>query len=215
MFDPARVENICRRFIETGLAKRFVWAIQARADRLTPDQLRLMRKAGCVKMEIGVEAALQKNLDSVRKGTTVNVNEKALRLCRDAGISVHAYLLTKTQNESLADLDFTLKWLKKNRPDTFSLHPLLRHPGSVLYKETGKRFFETHEWTRKNVLRFYNEDIFSKVTPQERKNWALSRYNPFYKRHHRLIRYKVNPIRKWPQMLSEALARRLKKLFAK
>jgi len=215
MVDPARVENICRRFIETGLAKRFAWAIQARADRLKPALLRLMRKAGCIKMEIGVEAALQKNLDSVRKGTTVNVNEKALRLCRDAGISVHAYILTKTQNELLADLDFTLNWLKKNRPDTFSLHPLLRHPGSVLYKEKGNRFFESHDWTRENVLRFYNEDVFSKISPQERKKWALSRYNPFYKRHHRIIRYKVNPLRKWPQMLYEALARRLKKLFAK
>lgn len=214
MVDPARVEEICRRFIETGLAKRFVWAIQARADKLKPDLLRLMRNAGCIKMEIGVEAALQKNLDSVRKGTTVDTNEKALMLCRDAGISVHAYLLTKTQNESLADLNFTLTWLKKNRPDTFSLHPLLRHPGSVLYKETGNSFFETHDWTRENVLRFYNEDVFSKVSPQERKSWALSRYDPFYKRHHRIIRYKLNPLKKWPRMLYEALIRRLKKRFA-
>jgi len=214
MLDPVRVENICCLFIEKGLAKRFVWAIQARADRLHPDLLHLMRKAGCVKMEIGVEATRQKDLDAMRKKTTVNINEKALQLCSDAGISVHAYLLTKTQNESLADLDFTLNWLKKNRPDTFSLNPLLRHPGAVLYKETGNRFFEIHDWTRENVLRFYSENIFSKVSLAERKSWALSRYNPFYKRHHRIIRYKLNPLKKWPQMLYEALARRLKKLTA-
>lgn len=95
------------------------------------------------------------------------------------------------------------------------LHPLLRHPGSVLYKETGNRFFETHYWTRENVLRFYNEDVFSKVSPQERNSWAQLSLAPFHKRHHRLIRYKLNPLTKWPQMLYEALARRLKKLFAK
>jgi radical SAM superfamily enzyme YgiQ (UPF0313 family) len=215
MIDTARVEKICKKFIDTGLAKRFVWAIQARADRLEPKLLGLMRAAGCVKMEIGIEATAQKDLDIVKKCTTVNVNENALRLCREAGISVHAYILTKAQNESLEDLEFTLTWLKKNRPDTFSFSPLLRHPGSLLYKETGGQFFENNAWTRENVLRFYSEDIFSRVSEEDRKQWALSRMVPFYKRHHRVIRYSLNPLRKWPQMLYEALSRRIKALFEK
>ncbi len=211
MFDRARVENICRRFIQTGLAKKFSWAIQARADRLEPDLLKLMRQAGCIKIEIGVEATAQKDLDSLRKDTTVGTNEKALRLCRDAGISVHAYMLTQTAEESLTDLDVKLDWLKRNRPDTFMLMPLARHPGSILYNETGKRFFETSEWTRENVLNFYEEDIFSKVSPRAREIWVQSRFAPFSRKHLRPVYMRLNPMRKWPQMWCEIITHQLKK----
>lgn len=211
MIDPIRVEQLCRRFIETGLAKRFSWAVQTRSDRLDPDIVQLMRRAGCIKMEIGVEAAAQKDLDSVRKGTTVGVNERALRLCRDAGISVHVYILTRTAKESLADLEMKLDWVKKNRPDTFSFHPLMRHPGSLLYNETGAHFFETQDWTRDSVRGFYAADVFSEVAPQERKHWTQSRFKPYSVRHHRHTRLRLTPVQKWPQMLWKAVVRRIRR----
>jgi radical SAM superfamily enzyme YgiQ (UPF0313 family) len=214
LVDPVRVEQICRRFIKTGLAKRFKWAVQGRVDRIEPDLLRLMRQAGCIKMEIGVEAVAQKELDSVRKGTTVEMNENALRLCRDAGISVHAYIMTRTADESLADLEMKLDWLKRNRPDTFSMHSLLCHPGSLLYKEAGVRFFETADWTQESVLGFYAADVFSEVTPQKRQQWRHSRFEPFLKKHHRLARLRLNPVQRWPQMFCEAFLRKLKTLMA-
>lgn len=211
LVDPARVEQLCRRFIETGLAKRFLWAVQARADMLEPDLLRLMRKAGCIKMEIGVEAVSQKDLDSVRKGTTVGLNEEALWQCRDAGISVHAYLLTRTEGESMGDLEAKLEWLKKNRPDTFSMSSMLRYPGSLLYREKGAKFFETQDWTRESVLGFYAEDVLSEVVPQERKHWMQSRFEPFSRKHHRFARLRLNPKQMWPQIFYEAILRRIKR----
>lgn len=211
LIEPERTVQLCEQFIRTGLAKRFSWAVQARADKLEPDLLKLMKKAGCIKMEIGVEATAQNDLDVMRKNTTVDTNERALRLCREAGISVHAYMLTQTANESPADLQTKLDWLKQNRPDTFILNTLKRYPGSLLYRETGERFFETWDWTGENVRRFYSEDIFSNVTPQERKQWMQSRFEPFFRNHHRLTRLRRTPSRRWPQMYSDAIRRRLKR----
>jgi radical SAM superfamily enzyme YgiQ (UPF0313 family) len=214
LVNPARVEQLCRRFIKAGLAKRFLWVVQTRADRLEPDLLRLMRQAGCIKMEIGVEAVAQKELDSMRKGTTAGLNERALQQCRDAGISVHAYLLTRTEGESMDDLEAKREWLKKNRPDTFSISSMSRYPGSLVYKEMGTQFFESHEWTRENVLGFYAEDVFSKVMPQERRQWTKSRFEPFSRKHHRLARLRLNPKQRWPQIFCEAILRRLKSRMA-
>jgi len=211
LIDPVRVEQICLSFIKTGLAKRFKWAVQGRADRAEPGLLRLMRKAGCVKMEIGVEAVAQKELDSMQKGTKAGANAKALQLCRDAGISVHAYLMTRTKDESPADLEMKLDWLKQNRPDTFIMHPLLLHPGSILYKERGNSFFETTDWTRESVRGFYAEDVFSQVTPQERQDWMQSRFEPFSRKQHRRALLKLNPVQMWPQFFYEAILRRLKR----
>jgi radical SAM superfamily enzyme YgiQ (UPF0313 family) len=209
--DAVRVEQLCRRFLDKGLSKRFSWAVQARADRLGPDLLRLMRKAGCIKIEIGVEAVAQEDLDAIRKGTTVGLNEKALRQCRDAGISVHAYLLTRTEGERLDHLEAKLEWLKKNRPDTFSMTPVSRYPGTLLYKEKGSHFFETQGWTRENVLGFYAEDVFSNVEPQDRKHWMKSRWEPFFMKHHWRAHLKLNPVQRFPQMLHEEVLRRMKK----
>lgn len=211
LVDAARVEQLSRRFIEKGLSKKFSWAVQARADRLEPDLLRLMRKAGCIKIEIGVEAVAQKDLDAIRKGSTVGLNEKALRQCRDAGISVHAYLLTNTEGETLDHLEAKREWLKKNRPDTFSMAPVLCYPGTLLYKEKGSQFFETQDWTRENVLGFYTEDVFSTVDPQQRKCWMKSRWEPFLMKHHWLAHMRLNPAQRFPQMLHEEVLRRLKK----
>lgn len=210
LIEPERVEQLCKQFIQKGLAKRFSWAVQVRADRLKPDLLKLMKKAGCIKMEIGVEAATQNDLDFMSKDMTVDINEKALRLCREAGISVHAYMLTKTTDESLADLQTKLNWLKQNRPDTFILNALKRYPGSLLYRETGERFFETHDWTGENIRKFYSEDIFSKVNPQERQQWMKSYFEPFFRDHHRFTRLKRTPTRRWPQMFADSIRRRLR-----
>ena len=215
LIEPVRVERLCRSFIETGLAKRFLWAVQARADRLEPDLLRLMRRAGCIQIEIGVEAARQKDLDTLRKGTTASINESALRLCRDAGITVHANILTRTAGESLTDLEVKLDWLKHNWPDTFSLHELWIHPGSVLYNDTGKQYFEINDWTRENVRGFFAADVFSKVAPEERKHWNQSRLKPFSRRHHWLARLRLNPAKKLPRMLYEAISLRMKRRMAK
>jgi radical SAM superfamily enzyme YgiQ (UPF0313 family) len=214
LIEPERAEHLCKKFIKTGLAKRFSWAVQVRADRLEPVLLKLMKKAGCIKMEIGVEAATQNDLDFMQKDTTADINEKALRLCRETGISVHAYMLTKTADESLADLQTKLNWLKQNRPDTFILNALQRFPGSLLYRETGDRFFETHDWTIENIRGFFNEDIFSKVSPQERQQWMQSCFEPFYRSHHRFTRLKRTSPLRWPQMYSDAIRRRLKRYEA-
>jgi len=137
-----------------------------------------------------------------------------LQQCRDAGISVHAYLLTRTAGETIDDLEAKLEWLKKNRPDTFSMSSMSRYPGALLYREKGSQFFETHEWTRENVLGFYAADVFSEVMPQERKYWMQSRFEPFSRKHHRLARLRLNPKQRWSQIFYEAILRRIKKYVA-
>ncbi|PKN06171.1 MAG: hypothetical protein CVU72_05850, partial [Deltaproteobacteria bacterium HGW-Deltaproteobacteria-7] len=108
------------------------------------------------------------------------------------------------------DLDVKLNWLKRHKPDTFSWHPLLRQPGSLLYQETGEKFFETQDWTRDNVRGFYAADIFSEVTPEERKHWTQSRLEPFSRKHHRLARLRLTPMQRWPQMFFDTISRRVK-----
>ena len=179
LFDEVRARKICQKMISEGLHKRIKWAIQARADHINPDILRLLKKAGCVNIEIGIESSLQDQLDQVHKGTTVNKNESAIALCQKAGITVHAYMMTGFEGETLAHLQQMLEWLKRVRPDTFNWLSLMIHPGTSLYRERGNEFFENNEWDEQQVISHYSKDSLSCIPQEIRQAWMKKYYAPY------------------------------------
>ena len=209
MIDRSRVEAICREFLRRGLQRRFGWAVQARVDRLDRDILLLMRQAGCLGLELGVEASSQAALDQFGKGSTVDQNLAAIRLCQEQGISVHAYMLTQVVGETLSELEFRLQWLKQADPTSFSWSPLRLYPGSRMYQERGANgFFETNLWTEQAVQQYFATDFCSDLDPQIRRQWMEKYFEPFNKRHHRLHQMKVNSCLKWPAIAASFLQRR-------
>lgn len=156
-----RAVQICEGLMASGLHRKLRWAIQTRADRLTPEIAGMLKRAGCICVEIGVEAAAQKELDAVGKRTTVSVNERAIAICRSMDLSVHAYMLTGFEAETIDDLSHRLEWVKKVRPTSFSWHPIQIHPGSPLYLRKGISFFEEEDWTEENVFSYYQRDHLS------------------------------------------------------
>ena len=99
LINRGRAVEICERLVAEGLHKQAQWSAQVRADSLDEEILTLMRRAGCVKAEVGVESSLQAQLDTVDKKTTVQDNERAVGLCRRVGIKVHAYMITGFEGE--------------------------------------------------------------------------------------------------------------------
>lgn len=192
LIDENRARDICEGIISSGLSRKIKWAIQARANRLNPGIVKLLKKAGCVLVEIGVEAASQRELNLVNKGTTIDTNEKAIALCRTEGISVHAYMLTALEKEVMDDLEQRIQWLKRIKPSTFDWHPLMIHPGTLLYQKKGNSFFEANEWTEENILSYYKMDTLSCISQEKRKEWMKRYYVRYHKQLHRLHILKVN-----------------------
>jgi anaerobic magnesium-protoporphyrin IX monomethyl ester cyclase len=192
LIDEPRARAICEGMLSRGIEKRISWSIQTRVDRVGPGILRLLKKAGCVAVEMGIESALQEELDSVHKGTTVELNEKAISLCRREGLSVQLYMMTGFEGETINDLERKLEWIKKIKPNTFYWFPLQIHPGTALYDRKGSRFFEESEWTEREVSSYYERDLLTSILPEERKAWLDTRYAPFHRRHRWLSFLKVN-----------------------
>lgn len=82
-----RVMRICKLLQEKNLD--LVWAPQCRPDRMDPEMLAEMKKAGCSRILYGCESASQEILDKMRKNTKVEAIEKATRWTKDVGIDVH------------------------------------------------------------------------------------------------------------------------------
>ncbi len=207
--DEQRAARIMEMLIRKGISRQVKWAAQTRADTLRSDILALMKRSGCVLVEIGIEASAQKDLDQYHKGTTVEINERAIALCRKAGLAMHAYMLTALRGETVSDLNQRRKWLERARPTSFSWHPLKVYPGTRLYLECGDGFFEKSPWTEKEIMAFFNEDRFSEISPSERKKWMKSRYEPFSRWWMRRTILKMNSVEKIARLAARSTKRRI------
>ena len=210
MIDRSRVETLCGEFIRRGLQRRMGWAVQARVDRLDREILSLMRRAGCIALELGVEASSQTALDRLGKGATVDQNLGAIRLCQEQGLSVHAYMLTELAGETTGDLEQRLAWLKLAAPNTFHWSPLKIYPGSLLYQQgAAGDFFRDSAWTEETVRGYFDTDQCSGMDPEVRGRWMRRHFDPYSTWSHRRNLLRVNPLRKWPEMAMAALGRRI------
>jgi anaerobic magnesium-protoporphyrin IX monomethyl ester cyclase len=125
-----RVRSFCRAIESYGL----LWKCFARADRITPEMALDMSRAGCVEVSIGVESGSQRILDVVGKGTTVVQNTMACKACKDAGISVRAFMILGLPGETHETVAETRAWLDDAQPDSIGLGPLIPYPGSRIWK---------------------------------------------------------------------------------
>jgi len=114
---PALLRRLSLRLIHRGPST--AWWVNIRFEPpFTPELAQLMRRAGCVAVTGGLEAANDRLLRLLRKGITLAGAVRVMRAFRDAGIMVHAYLMygcpTQTVQETVDALEL-VRQLFENR----------------------------------------------------------------------------------------------------
>lgn len=111
-----------------------LWKCFIRADRIDDELAMAMARAGCVEVSVGAESGSQRILDTVGKRTTVVQNTMACKACKDAGISVRAFLILGLPGETHETVAETRAWLDDARPTSIGLGPLVPYPGSRIWE---------------------------------------------------------------------------------
>jgi len=124
-----RLYKICQGLRELGI----LWRCFIRADAIDKEMLEKMYGCGCVEVGIGVESGSQKILDNVHKGTTVAMNSNAVKLCKEIGVKVKAFLLVGLPGETPETLRETKQWLIENRPDKYDLSIYMPYAQSEIW----------------------------------------------------------------------------------
>jgi anaerobic magnesium-protoporphyrin IX monomethyl ester cyclase len=111
-----RVIEFCEELVRRNV--RIKWICYARADDLCDASLvALLRAAGCVQVQIGIESGDQGQLDRMTKRTTVAQNGIALDTCRAAGLTTVISLVVGFPGETQRTVDATREFLRCHPSD--------------------------------------------------------------------------------------------------
>jgi radical SAM superfamily enzyme YgiQ (UPF0313 family) len=111
------------------------WVCDTRVDLVNDELLALMSKAGCKTIWFGVESASQKILQRIGRNTTPQEVETAFKLCRKNGIKTACSFMLGLPDETLKDMEASLKFAKKLNPDWCQFNTFIAYPDSRLYNE--------------------------------------------------------------------------------
>ena len=132
--DKERMQQLSEEILRRGL--KVTWSGNARADFEDVVLLKLMKRAGCRLFCVGFESADQKILDEMRKGgATIQVRERFVNACAEAGIMIHGCFLFGGANETRQSMRDTLEMAKRMKLDTAQFFPIMVYPGTRAYEE--------------------------------------------------------------------------------
>jgi anaerobic magnesium-protoporphyrin IX monomethyl ester cyclase len=114
---------------------KLTWGCQIRVNLFDLEMGRMMRRAGCVQVDIGVESGSPKVLKAIHKDETVEQIEKAFAACHAAGIAPMGTFLVGCPGETQEDVDMTKALIQRIKPSFAEFFYLIPYPGSDLYRD--------------------------------------------------------------------------------
>ena len=94
-----------------------VWFASACVNQVDAKLLRAFREAGCWAVLFGAESGVQKNLNSLRKGITLEQTRRAVRDAKKAGLTVHTPFLFGIPGETFEEGLRTIEFACEISPD--------------------------------------------------------------------------------------------------
>jgi len=114
----------------------------SRVDLMDGEMARLLRETGCRRIHFGAESGSQTVLDSMHKEITVQQIEAAAAICDQTGIETYFYMMVGYPGESWADLQRSVRLLRRTQPDDFSTTIAYPLPGTPFYEEVRDRLID-------------------------------------------------------------------------
>jgi magnesium-protoporphyrin IX monomethyl ester (oxidative) cyclase len=172
-WDPKRMAAICDLIVERNL--RFEWFTPngVRADTLSEDLLRKMKRAGCKKIRVAPESGVQRIVSEVaKKNLDLKKVEAAVVACKKVGIKVGVFFVMGLIGETKADIEQTIQYaykLKELGAESFIFSIAMPVYGTEFYEQTKaggylredfcdyalaatEPLIETKEWTAQDLM---------------------------------------------------------------
>lgn len=144
----AFVEEICKMILD--LPFKIKWHCDTRGDTINLKTLKLMKKAGCNHIYLGLESGSPKIQKMIKKNIDNSKIKTAVKLARKAGIETTVYFMAGFPEETEEDLMQSVNAMKDIKPDHAIWSILTPYPGTEIWdlaQKQGLVSLDT-DWTR-------------------------------------------------------------------
>lgn len=133
MSSEKRTIEICEGILKSKF--KFKWGCNGRLNFAKPPVLKLMKKAGCLFINYGIESMDQDALNVMKKGLTVGMIHEGIKNTYKAGMSPGLNIIFgnigETRGVLKKDVEFLLKY--DDHAQRRTIRPVTPYPGSPLY----------------------------------------------------------------------------------
>jgi radical SAM superfamily enzyme YgiQ (UPF0313 family) len=189
LIDVKRMTELAALIRESGIRKRYF--LYGRSDTISryPELLKLWREIGLERVFVGLEFFRDEDLEYIRKKSTLQDNENAVRILHELGIDVFASFIVRQEFHE-ADFAELRKYCAKLGLGFASFAVLTPLPGTDLLEETRDRiithnydfvdFMHTQLPTALPLKQFYAEfaGLYANGTPLGKRLALLTKFPP-------------------------------------
>jgi len=126
--------------------------IQSRADLMTEETVLHLKAAGCSEVWMGVESGSQTVLNAMDKGLNIPAVIAARGRLGRAGIQACYFLQFGYPGESWDELQQTIAFVRKTRPDDIGVSFSYPLPGTLFYARVQEQLGSKRNWTDSDDL---------------------------------------------------------------
>ncbi len=147
-FDKTRAQQFAELLLKRGLDVR--WSMEARTDRLDPELIGILYRAGLRSVEVGIESSNEVTLrGNLRKAIPKSHQEMIIDTCHRLGIRVIANYTLGLPNDTVQGIYETIRYAKKLNTFAIQFTVTTPYPGTQFYRNVSHLIYES-DWERFN-----------------------------------------------------------------
>ena len=135
---------------EAGVRTPFL--CQTRADLMTEENVRGLRRAGASEVWLGAESGSQRILDAMEKGISVEQTRAAVGRLRSQGVRVGLFLQFGYTGEGWKEVQATRALVRELLPDDIGISVSYPLPGTRYHAKTVALLWEKRNWNESSDL---------------------------------------------------------------
>jgi radical SAM superfamily enzyme YgiQ (UPF0313 family) len=180
-FDRNYVKAFCERLIQEDLGIRWNCPYGVRLSSLNKETVRLMARAGCFGLSVGVESGSQRILDSVKKRLTVEeVVDKVRTIKHVSNITLQGFFMFGFPEETREDIEATIHLACSLPFDFVVFSPLRVTPGTEIYNDLVHAGKIPRDLDYKGFGRHHFVRSYSSIPDKEMEKLYKKAYMRFY-----------------------------------
>ena len=137
------LRKFCNLMIESGYNEKVMYSCNMRFGAVTPQEYKLMKRAGFRLLKYGLEGGTQQTLDKLDKGTKIEEIIPSARAAKAAGLTVHLTMMVgypwETRDDAMATLNLAKELMHQGYADILQSTVVMPYPGTPLYKEASEK----------------------------------------------------------------------------